>query len=74
MHMPNTTALEHRHEHHDFMRKYCSMVPAVGADGCASAPAGPGIGVELDEEFLRKNPFTDWIPESWRNDGSVGDW
>jgi hypothetical protein len=30
--------------------------------------------VELDEEFLRKNPFTDWIPESWRNDGSVGDW
>jgi L-alanine-DL-glutamate epimerase-like enolase superfamily enzyme len=56
------------------MRKYCSIVPAVSADGCASAPTGPGIGVELDEEFLRKNPFTDWIPESWRNDGSVGDW
>ena len=74
MHIPNTTALEHRHEHHDFMRKYCSIVPAVGADGCASAPIGTGIGVELDEEFLRKNPFTDWIPESWRNDGSVGDW
>ncbi|MCX6970688.1 MAG: galactonate dehydratase [Verrucomicrobia bacterium] len=73
-HLPNFTALEHRHEHHDFMRRYCSFVPAVESDGAASPPAGVGIGVDMDEEFLRKNPFTDWIPESWRSDGSVGDW
>jgi len=73
-HLPNTTALEHRHEHHEFMRKFCSAVPAVEADGSTSLPVGPGIGVEIDENFLRKNPFTDWIPESWREDGSPGDW
>jgi uncharacterized protein (DUF2132 family) len=32
----------------------------------------PSIASSL--KFLRKTPFTDWIPESWRNDGSVGDW
>lgn len=73
-HLPNFTALEHRHEHHDFMRQYCSFVPVVEKDGSTSLPQGVGVGVDLDEEFLRKNPFTDWIPESWRKDGSVGDW
>ncbi len=73
-HLPNFTALEHRHEHHDYMRKYCSFVPTVESDGSTSLPTGIGIGVDLDEDFLKQNPFKEWIPSSWRKDGSVGDW
>jgi len=66
--------LEHRHEHHDFMARICSVVPKVDADGYCALPSGPGLGAEIDEEFLRANPSKDWIPESFRADGSIGDW
>jgi galactonate dehydratase len=67
--------LEHRHEHHDFMRKLCSTFPTVDAsDGCAALPTGPGLGVDVDEHFLASNPATDWTPEAFRPDGTPSDW
>ncbi len=66
--------LEHRHEHHDFMRRFCSRVPAVAADGFTAVPDAPGLGAELDEDFLRAHPAIDWTPESFRADGSIADW
>jgi galactonate dehydratase len=66
--------LEHRHEHHEFMRQFASTFPVVGADGYAAMPEGFGLGVEIDEDFLRKNPAVNWIPESFREDGSVHEW
>jgi galactonate dehydratase len=66
--------LEHRHENHDFLRQFASAFPLVGADGYASMPEGVGLGVEIDEEFLKKNPARNWIPESFRADGSVHEW
>jgi len=66
--------LEHRHEHHDFMAAICSLVPRVDAEGYCSLPEGAGLGAEMNEEMLRRHPPHDWIPESFRADGSLGDW
>ncbi|MCU0771120.1 MAG: galactonate dehydratase [Verrucomicrobia bacterium] len=66
--------LEHRHEHHDFMRRFCSVVPKVDATGHASLPPGPGLGADLDEDFLGQNPAVVWTPEAFRADGSISDW
>lgn len=66
--------LEHRHEHHDFMANICTVVPKVEADGCCGLPEGVGLGAEMNEAVLRANPPKDWIPESFRADGSIGDW
>jgi L-alanine-DL-glutamate epimerase-like enolase superfamily enzyme len=41
---PSGQWLEHRHEHHDFMRKICATFPRVDADGFCALPDGPGIG------------------------------
>jgi galactonate dehydratase len=66
--------LEHRHEHHDFMKKICPTFPQVGADGFCTLPDRPGVGAEVDEEFLKSHPAVDWTPEVFREDGSPGDW
>jgi galactonate dehydratase len=67
--------LEHRHEHHGFMQGLIgASVPSVEEDGCTSLPQGPGLGVAVDEEFARKHAQGSWIPESFRSDGSIGDW
>jgi len=66
--------LEHRHEHHEFMRRFCSALPCVDKDGFTALPTGVGLGAEIDEDFLRLNPAVDWVPESFRSDGTVGDW
>ena len=66
--------LEHRHEHHDFMRGLASHVPEVEADGCVGLPPGPGLGIELNEDFARAHAEGRWVAESFRADGSIGDW
>jgi galactonate dehydratase len=66
--------LEHRHEHHDYMKKFTSCFPTVDADGYAALPTGPGLGVEIDEDFMNKNPPQAWIPESFREDGTIHEW
>ncbi len=66
--------LEHRHEHHGYMSKFCSHYPKVDRDGYANLPEGSGLGVTIDEEFIQRNPPGSWIPESFRADGSIADW
>jgi galactonate dehydratase len=66
--------LEHRHEHHDFMRGLATHVPEVEADGCVGLPPGPGLGIAVDEDFARAHAEGRWVAESFRADGSIGDW
>jgi galactonate dehydratase len=66
--------LEHRHEHHDFMRGLASHVPAVEADGCVGLPPGPGLGIDVNEDFAKAHAEGRWVAESFRPDGSIGDW
>ena len=66
--------LEHRHEHHAFMRKITRNFPQVDSDGYCALPDAHGVGAEVDEEFLKSNPAADWTPEVFREDGSPGDW
>jgi galactonate dehydratase len=68
------THLEHRHEHHDFMRQICTALPTVEADGCCSLPTGVGLGAEMNEDVLRTHPAQPWIPEAFRTDGGIADW
>ncbi len=32
---------------------------SIDADGCVRAPDKPGIGLEIDEEFIRKHPVVE---------------
>ena len=66
--------LEHRHEHHAFMKKITPTFPLVAPDGYCTLPDSPGVGAEVDEDFLKSNPAVDWTPEVFREDGSPGDW
>lgn len=66
--------LEHRHEHHDFMRQFCSSVPEVDKAGYCETSKAPGLGAEINEDFLIKHPAEDWVPEVFRKDNSIGDW
>ena len=45
-------------------------------DGTVMIPAGPGLGIELDEELMKDKIGHDWRnPESYNfTDGSVVDW
>jgi len=44
-------------------------------DGHLSIPDGPGLGVEVDEERVRRMDWSDWdTPRLWHGDGSVADW
>jgi L-alanine-DL-glutamate epimerase-like enolase superfamily enzyme len=56
------------------MKKFTSSFPTVDADGYAALPTGPGLGVEIDEDFMNKNPPQAWIPESFREDGTIHEW
>ena len=66
--------LEHRHEHHDFLKQLADNIPKVGADGYVGLPKGPGLGIHVNEEFARANNTGTWIPEVFRADGTIGDW
>jgi galactonate dehydratase len=71
----NFSILEHRHDLIDDMAKFASVSPRSTGDGWAAVPAGPGLGIELDETALEAMRLGDrCIPESFRADGSIGDW
>lgn len=66
--------LETRHTNLDWTAKLSSYVPRVDAEGYLALPAGPGLGLEIDEGFLASQTEGCWIPEEFRADGSVADW
>ena len=39
-----------------FRDQLTSQACAVGPDGCVRPPEGPGLGVEIDEDFIRSHP------------------
>lgn len=46
-------------------------------DGYMDIPHGPGLGIELDENFIRKQALTGhrWRAPTWRHeDGSIAEW
>lgn len=68
------TMLETRHTNLDWTAQLSSYVPRVDVDGFLEMPKGPGLGIELDEDFLAANTTGHWIPEAFREDGSIADW
>ncbi|OJF90284.1 galactonate dehydratase [Pararhizobium antarcticum] len=72
----NFSILEHRHDVAPEMRSFASYAITNRGDGYANPPTAPGLGIEIDEEalhsmLLRPGAF---LPESFRLDGSIGDW
>jgi galactonate dehydratase len=45
-------------------------------DGHIPLPTGPGLGIEVDEEYLQANLYDgSWdLPRLFHADGSVADW
>ena len=70
----NFSLLETRHTALDWTGRLSSYVPRVDADGYLPLPQGPGLGVEIDEDFLVSQTTGRWVPESFRADGSIADW
>jgi len=70
----NFAMLETRHTNLEWTARLSSYVPRVDAEGYLALPEGPGLGVEIDEDFLKSQTTGQWIPESFRADGSIGDW
>lgn len=66
--------LETRYDCRDWTGKLSSYVPTIDKNGYLPLPQGPGLGVEINEEFLAAQIEGLWIPESFRADGSIGDW
>ena len=50
--------------------------PFTVTDGHVDVPAGPGLGVEVDEAAVREKLYDgDWeCPRLWHDDGSLADW
>lgn len=72
--LQNFVILEHRHEHHDFLEQLATNIPKVGAEGYVGLPTGPGLDISVNEDFARANAEGEWIPEAYREDGTIADW
>ncbi|WP_237050724.1 galactonate dehydratase [Microvirga ossetica] len=72
----NFVILEHRHDVNDAFTAFASVSLKNRGDGWAEIPSSPGLGIELEEDALSRMPSAtgDWIAESYRRDGSLGDW
>ena len=70
----NFSMLETRHTNLEWTARLSSYVPRVDRDGYLALPTGPGLGIELNEEFLAHEDQGHWIPQSFRADGSIADW
>lgn len=47
----------------------------VGADGCVPVPTRPGLGIEVDEEYVAAHPFESWTnPLYETSDGFIAEW
>ena len=71
---PAFTVLEHRHDVADAFAVFANNAPTAGEDGYAVIPTTPGLGIDLDENWLAAHPATPYILESFRADGAVADW
>jgi galactonate dehydratase len=69
--IPNFLCQEHRSLGDGYLKQ-----PFVMRDGFVEVPAGPGLGIELDENALANKVGHQWRnPESYdEDDGSVMDW
>ncbi|MCX5579624.1 galactonate dehydratase [Kaistia terrae] len=70
----NFSLLETRHTNLEWTSNLSSYVPRVDAEGFLAMPQGPGLGVEINEDFLKSQTEGEWVPESFRADGSIADW
>lgn len=70
----NFSLLETRHTHSEWTARLCSYVPRLDSQGYLPLPQGPGLGLEIDEDFLRSQSQGEWVAESFRADGSIADW
>jgi len=70
----NFAMLETRHTNLEWTGKLSSYVPRVDKEGYLAMPSGIGLGVEIDEAFLKSQDTGQWIPEAFRADGSIADW
>lgn len=70
----NFSMLETRHTNLEWTARLSTYVPRVDCDGYLALPTGPGLGIELNEEFLAQEDQGQWIPQSFRADGSIADW
>lgn len=66
--------LETRYDCREWTGQLGSYVPTIDAQGYLPLPEGPGLGIEINEDFLAAQTQGSWIPESFRADGSIGDW
>jgi galactonate dehydratase len=68
---PNFLCQEHVTLGEDYLRRAFKL-----NGGYVDAPAGPGLGIEIDEERVRAEAFDgDWETPQWRHgDGSVAEW
>jgi len=50
--------------------------PFVIENGYIRIPEGPGLGIELNDDFIKENAYSgDWdTPRLYHDDGSVADW
>jgi galactonate dehydratase len=71
---PAFSILEHRHDCEDAFSAFADPVPTCSPDGWMEVPRSPGLGIDLDADWLRAHPATLWGMESFRPDGSIGDW
>jgi galactonate dehydratase len=47
----------------------------LGKDGCLPVPTKPGLGVEVDEEYITAHPFTSWTNPLYETpDGFITEW
>ncbi len=62
-----------RGEMHDYLR---DAIPLTPVDGHLPVPAGPGLGIEVDEEAVRSRSGRWRLPDpAWRNpDGTLAEW
>lgn len=66
--------LETRYDCREWTANLSTYVPTIDRDGYLPLPEGPGLGIDIDEQFLAAQTKGTWIPESFRADGSIGDW
>lgn len=53
----NSTLIEFGQGYNPLLTDLLTEVPAVGADGCASPPNRPGLGVDLQPDVERRYPY-----------------
>ena len=71
---PAFSMLEHRYDMVKAMSVLGTVSPASNGEGSSLLPVGVGLGINLDEDYLRSHPAVPVIYESFRADGSIADW